>query len=247
MPEDLTPIPAATLVVFRERSDGPPELLMLERSAAMRFAGGAVVFPGGRVDAGDHAFAAALDGNPDDLAARVAAVRETIEEAGVAIGVDLPDLPAARRALYDGTPFGEVLAGGAFELAALTPFARWMPHQGVAHRIFDTRFYLARWSEGAPDPAVDGNENSQLFWSSARDTLAAADAGKVRMIFPTRRNLERLALFNSFDDAVADARAHPIETITPWIEARDGVDHLCIPDGLGYPVTSQPLTAALRA
>lgn len=246
MPEHLTPIPAATLVLFRERGDGPPELLMLERSAAMRFAGGAVVFPGGRVDAGDHAFAATLHGDCDDLAARVAAVRETIEEAGVAIGVDLPDLPAARRALYDGTPFGEVIARASFDPAALVPFARWLPHQGVAHRIFDTRFYLARWPDGAPEPAVDGNENSQLFWSSARDTLAAADAGRVRMIFPTRRNLERLALFNRFDDAVADARAHPIETITPWIEARDGVEHLCIPDGLGYPVTAQPFATVLR-
>ncbi|MBA4762969.1 MAG: hypothetical protein H2053_14300 [Sphingomonas sp.] len=140
-----------------------------------------------------------------------------------------------------------MITGGAFDPAALVPFARWTPHQGVAHRIFDTRFYLARWPDGAPDPAVDGNENSQLFWSSARDTLAAADAGKVRMIFPTRRNLERLALFNSFEDAVADARAHAIETITPWIEVRDGVDHLCIPEGLGYPVTAQPLGAALRA
>lgn len=247
MPDDLTPIPAATLVVFRARGDGPPDLLMLERSAAMRFAGGAVVFPGGRVDAGDRAFAATLAGDIDDLAARVAAVRETVEEAGVAIGVELPDLPAARRALYDGTPFGEVILGARFDPAALTPFARWLPHQGVAHRIFDTRFYLARWPDGAPEPAVDGNENSQLFWSSARDTLAAADAGKVRMIFPTRRNLERLAQFNSFEDAVADARAYPITTITPWIEARDGVEHLCIPEGLGYPVTAQPLGAALRA
>lgn len=246
MPEHLTPIPAATLVLFRERSDGPPELLMLERSAAMRFAGGAVVFPGGRVDAGDRAFAATLHGDRDDLAARVAAVRETIEEAGVAIGVDLPDLPAARRALYDGIPFGEVIARASFDPAALVPFARWLPHQGVAHRIFDTRFYLARWPDGAPEPAVDGNENSRLFWSSARDTLAAADAGRVRMIFPTRRNLERLALFNRFDDAVADARAHPIETITPWIEVRDGVEHLCIPDGLGYPVTAQPFATVLR-
>lgn len=247
MPEDLTPIPAATLVVFRERGDGPPELLMLERSAAMRFAGGAVVFPGGRVDAGDHAFAATLTGDPDDLAARVAAVRETIEEAGVAIGVNLSDLSAARRALYDGIAFGEVIAGASFDPAALVPFSRWIPNEGVAYRIFDTRFYLARWPDGAPDPVVDGNENRALFWSSARDMLAVADAGQARMIYPTRRNLERLALFNSFDDAVADAQARRQEVIRPWIEARNGVDHLCIPEGLGYPVTSQPLDAALRA
>src|SRR6478752_2429270 len=94
------PIPAATLVVMRERDNGPPELLIVERSAAMRFAGGALVFPGGRVDPGDHALAALHGGDADDLAARIAAIRETIEEAGLAIGVrGLGDSEAARAAL----------------------------------------------------------------------------------------------------------------------------------------------------
>ncbi len=245
MPDDI-PIPAATLVVFRERGDGPPDLLMLERSAAMRFAGGAIVFPGGRVDPGDASYATLLGGDPDDMTARVAAVRETIEEAGVAIGVELPDPRAAQDALYAGTPFGEVLDGARFDPSALVPFARWLPHSGVSHRIFDTRFYLARWPENAPEPAVDGNENVRLFWASARAVLADADAGRTRIIFPTRRNLERLAQFDCFEDAVADARAHPVETITPWMEDRDGVAYLCIPDGLGYPVTAQVAASALR-
>ena len=58
MPEAATPaIPAATLVVFRERAGTTPELLMVERAKEMRFAAGALVFPGGRVDPGcwrDH-------------------------------------------------------------------------------------------------------------------------------------------------------------------------------------------------
>ncbi|MFL9839488.1 NUDIX domain-containing protein [Sphingomonas sp. ST-64] len=246
MSDALTPIPAATLVLFRERAEGSPQLLMVERSATMRFAGGAAVFPGGRVDPGDVAFAAVLEGERDDMAARVAAVRETIEEAGVAIGVDLADPRAAQDALYAGTSLGEVLDGARFDPSALVPFARWLPHRGVSHRIFDTRFYLARWPDGAPEPAVDGNENVRLFWASARAVLAQADAGRTRIIFPTRRNLERLAQFNSFADAVADARAHPIETITPWLEDRAGVPHLCIPEGLGYPVTAQVAASALR-
>ena len=47
------PIPAATLVLMRP---GPraPELLMIERTAAMAFAPGALVFPGGRVDPDDR-------------------------------------------------------------------------------------------------------------------------------------------------------------------------------------------------
>ena len=73
-----------------------------------------------------------------------------------------------------------------------------------------------------------------------------ADEGRARIIFPTRRNLERLARFASFAAAAADARAHPIRTITPWTEHRDGRPHLCIDADLGYPITAEPVTAALR-
>ena len=241
-------IPAATVIVMRE-GDGPPELLMVERAAAMSFAGGALVFPGGRVDAGDCALAATMAGDPDDLAARIAAARETLEEAGVAVGMDMPAdaIPGLGQRLYAGEPLVALVAeaGGALRLDRLVPFARWLP-SNVRHKVFDTRFYLARAPEGA-EPVVDGNENVRVFWASARDMLEAAERGEATIIYPTRRNLERLARFASFDDAVADARAHPIRTVTPWIEERVGVAHLCIPDDLGYPVTSQPLSEAMRA
>ncbi|WP_025560176.1 NUDIX hydrolase [Sphingomonas sp. UNC305MFCol5.2] len=242
-------IPAATVIVMRETADGPPELLIVERARAMSFAGGALVFPGGRVDPGDHVLAMTLDGDPEDLAARIAAVRETIEEACVAVGVTVPvaTIPDLQRRLYAGEAMGTLLdeVGGALDLDVLVPFARWLP-AGVHHKLFDTRFYLARAPQGA-EPVVDGNENVRVFWASARAVLDAADRGGATIIFPTRRNLERLALFASFADAVADARAHPVRIVTPWIETRDDGDHLCIPDDLGYPVTSEPLARAIRA
>lgn len=249
---DLPPaIPAATLVVFRDRANGPPELLMVERAKAMAFAGGALVFPGGRVDPHDHALAETLDGDPDETAHRIAAVRETIEEAGLAIGLTPSLAPAAitalRQSLHREEPFGAALArvGAGFALDDLTPFARWRPaHANM--RIFDTRFYLARLPEDAPAPSVDRTENTRLFWATAAAVLAEADAGRATIIYPTRRNLERLALFGSFAEAVAHARAHPIRVITPVMEKRDGRPHLCIPDDLGYPVTAEPMGSAMR-
>ena len=68
----------------------------------------------------------------------------------------------------------------------------------------------------------------------------------MRLIFPTRRNLERLASSGSFAEAAAQAAAVPLRTVSPWIERRDGVDHLCIPTDLGYPVTAEPLAHVMR-
>jgi 8-oxo-dGTP pyrophosphatase MutT (NUDIX family) len=234
---------AATLILLRDSLSGAPETLVLQRAATMSFAAGAIVFPGGRVDEGDHALAAVLDHGlaPQDAAARIAAIRETIEEAGMAVGLSpMPSteaVAAMRTALHGGAAIGEVLAaqGLTVDFAALTPFARWCPGRaeraGIS-RIFDTRFYVARAPEGGHLATADATENSRLRW-------ADCDAGREVAIFPTLRNLERLALGMSYAGVVDHALAHPSEMVTPWVEIRDGEPHLCIPDHLGYPVTSQ--------
>lgn len=241
-------IPAATLVLFRDSADGP-EHLFVERAATMVFAGGAVVFPGGRVDPGDREAATrfpALD--PDDAAARIAAIRETVEEAGIAVGlVGTVDVEAVRTALHDGATIGNVLDrhGLSLDLDALVPFARWRPNLKET-RTFDTRFYLARVAADHADARVDRTENVHLFWETAANVISLADDHKVKIIYPTRRNLERLATLDSFDAARAFSVACAVETITPWIEERNGTAHLCIPEGLGYPVTSEQLSTAMR-
>lgn len=76
------PIPAATVVLLRDGDDGP-EVLLLRRHRSLSFAGGMWVFPGGRIDAGDHAD---HDGDNAELAAaRRAAAREAEEEAGLVV------------------------------------------------------------------------------------------------------------------------------------------------------------------
>ena len=251
MSEVQSPIPAATLVLMRDRTGAPPEILMVERAKAMVFAGGALVFPGGRVDPGDWALAAELGGDAEDAPARIAAIRETIEEAGVPVGLSpVPDaatLAALRTELHAGQSFGVMLDrhGLTLDLDALTWFARWLPAHSHM-RIFDTRFYLARAPDGGAAATVDATENVRLLWASAAEVLAECDAGRATVIFPTRRNLDRLAQYASYDEAVAAAHAFPPRTITPWSEERNGVPHLCIPDDLGYPVTSEILHSAMR-
>jgi 8-oxo-dGTP pyrophosphatase MutT (NUDIX family) len=241
------PIPAATLVLFRD-GPGGPEHLFVERATTMVFAGGAVVFPGGRVDPGDHELAARFPHlDPDDAAARIAAVRETIEETGIAVGLET-DVDVLRDALAEGITMSRLLDthGLTVDPDALVPFARWCPNFKET-RTFDTRFYLARVEAGHAEARVDATENTHLFWATAAEVLRRADAGEIKIIFPTRRNLERLATLASFEAAQAHAAAHPVETITPWMEDRDGARYLCIPGGLGYPVTSEHLDQAMRA
>jgi 8-oxo-dGTP pyrophosphatase MutT (NUDIX family) len=250
MAEDLPPpIPAATLVLMRPAArGGPPEILFLERSRAMAFAAGALVFPGGRIDPGDREAAARLAPDLPDAAPRIAAIRETIEETGIAPALPAGiDAAALRQGLAQGEAFDLLLERqrAALDLGALTPFARWCPNFREARR-FDTLFYLAESPAGSAPPRADATEAVHSFWATAADVLAEVEAGRAHAIFPTRRNLERLAGFASLDEARADAARHPVERITPWVEERGGRRFVCIPEGIGYPVTAEPYETARR-
>ncbi len=248
---------AATLIVLRDPpgATGTAEVLMIERAATMAFAAGAIVFPGGAVDDADRALAASLghDLSPGDAAARIAAIRETIEEAGLLVGitgrVTSEAIAAIRVRLHGGASLAEMLAEHdlTLDLGALEPFARWCPSARFKDaRRFDARFFVAQLPSDQPEASADAGESVSLRWDTANRFLADVAAGRERAIFPTLRNLERLAQAASHADVVALARSYPVETITPWIEERDGRPHLCIPDHLGYPVTSQLAEEALR-
>lgn len=242
-------IPAATLILMRPaKIGGPPEILMLERAETMAFAAGALVFPGGRIDPDDEATATRFPGFAD-AAARVAAIRETIEETGVAPALrPRPDAAALRGGLAAGRPFAALLdeLGLVLDPGALTPFARWCPNFREARR-FDTLFYLAEAPPGGGTlHSADETESVHTFWASAGTVLAEIEAGRAKAIFPTRRNLERLAGFASLDEARADAERHPVDKITPWVEERGGERFVCIPEGIGYPVTAEPYESARR-
>lgn len=229
--------PAASLILMRDRRGGAPELLIVQRSAALAFAAGAYVFPGGRVDPDDLDAAGRLcpDLASDEGAARVAAVRETWEETAVAVG--LHPIPSPGEAVLQG-------AGVRFETDALIPFARWLPQEAVVRR-FDTRFYLAEAS-GDAVPVADGVETAHAFWATAAEVLERCRTGQGRAIFPTRRLLERLARFSNFADARAEAERLPQRIITPWVEQRIDGAWLRIPADAGYPVTEERVETAMR-
>lgn len=260
-------IQAATVILAREGPGGVPEILLVQRGEQLAFAGGALVFPGGRVDAGDillarnAQLAAGFADLPDlDAAARVACAREAFEETGVLLTEGpLPDadaLATARQALASGPDadesqgFAAMLAAMGHQVAAarFIPFARWEPPAAAAIvRRFDTRFYLAdagRSASAAITP--DGFEAKTLRWTSAAQALADYSDGRAAMVFPTWCNMHRLAQYSTMAGLFAACAALPAPYVQPAFERIDGEDWLTIDEGLDYPVTRDRLVNQRR-
>lgn len=242
-------IPAATVLIARDGAAGL-EVLVIERAKGMGFAGGAVAFPGGKVDATDSPAGPAFHGfaglDPADATARVAAAREAFEEAGILLS-DGPAVDAATRARLRPASdsheigFDELLSGIAHRLdaACLRPFARWLPPLGI-HKRFDTHFFVAALPEGE-EMRADGHEAVHARWARPAELLLEADAGAISLLFPTRCNIARLAQFGSLAALLADTTPAPF--IQPEITA-DG--WLAIPQDLGYPYTRERLETVRR-
>ena len=173
--------------------DGPAglETFMVVRHHQIEFASGALVFPGGRMEAADAELAVAARAErggavsdrvlqeTDPLAPfKVAAIREAFEECGVLIARARGEdglVPAGRAASLDrAAPFGELLAREALvpALDLLVPFAHWITPVFLPKR-FDTRFFLALAPPGQA-LAHDGREAVELDLDFAARGAAGA-------------------------------------------------------------------------
>jgi 8-oxo-dGTP pyrophosphatase MutT (NUDIX family) len=238
--------PAATVLLLRDGEAGP-EIFMVVRHREIEFAAGALVFPGGRVEEGDAAIAAAIAPDLPLGAFRVAGIRETFEETGLLLAHDatgrlvdaerLPGLEAAHRQVLcaGGKAFASVLAEEALTPMpqAMLPFAHWITPADLPKR-FDTHFFLAEAPPGQL-AAHDGGESVDSVWIRPADALAEAASGQRTVLFPTRKNLERLAGFASVAEAMAAAQAARIVSVLPEIITdADGTRWLRIPEEAGY-------------
>lgn len=174
---------AASVVAVREGADGDPEVLVLERGAASRFLPGYVVFPGGAVDDDDEELAARWFGDGGQ-AARAAAVRELVEEAGLALTAD---------GLVDaGTPDSlDPVHTAPPATGQLHELAHWIAPEEVPVR-FDARYYTVEAPRDL-DPAPDGGEAAHAWWASPRELLAEWQAGGRKLYWPTYATMLELA------------------------------------------------------
>jgi 8-oxo-dGTP pyrophosphatase MutT (NUDIX family) len=263
----VTPVPAATIMLLRE-SASTPEVLMLERHAKSEFLPELYVFPGGRVDPGDHELVDRVSGltreqasalaptvPPEQaLAFFVAAIRETFEEAGVLLarrrgesslisGELAAELSQHRLDMQGGgTALCDLAAEHDLELAvdSLTVHGHWITPEIVPKR-FDTLFFCA----AAPADHLashDGVESTDHVWIRPEDAIAQADSGERQMIFPTIANLQTIAGHPNVGAVLESSHARPVVPVLPTVRRDGDARRLVIPPEAGYELSDEILT-----
>ena len=241
------------------------QVLMLRRTAAMKFAPGAYVFPGGSVDPADYGAEVGWHGpSPEEFGVRLgasaevaralvcAAVRETFEESAVllagspggdpASALAVPSGPswdADRMAVASGTlTLAELLARRGLVIRAdlLVPWARWITPEGEPRR-FDARFFAAALPDGQVAVGHEA-EADRVAWLRPADAIDSAKAGEISLLPPTATTLNDFASAVAAGGGLTDilGAVREIEPIQPRLVLEDGRVWLVIPDGVDYPL-----------
>jgi 8-oxo-dGTP pyrophosphatase MutT (NUDIX family) len=112
--------------------------------------------------------------------------------------------------------------------AALVPFARWITPPEVSIR-FDTYFFLAVAPDGA-EAIPDGSEIVDARWFEPARALEGSEAGDLLMVFPTIKNLEVLARFDSADALLEWASTHEVRPVQPRVEGQGETARIVLDD-----------------
>ena len=242
---------AATVALVRDGEQGL-EVFLQRRPATMAFAAGMVVFPGGRVEEQDTDPDLPWVGEPPvdipfdygrdiilDVARTAdpgevyrwliaAAVRETLEEAGVLLATPVSDWPdddrieTARQELHEGRQLAAVLADlrVALDYGSLQAYAHWMT-PAVEPRRYDTRFFIAALPQGQ-QPRSASAESEEAFWIRPADALGRLREGGVAMLPPTVAALSALGAEDGVAVALAAGHRSGLRPILPHPFADEG-------------------------
>ena len=223
MATPVTPSPAATLVLLRDRPPSVVETLLLQRHAKSKFAAGDYVFAGGKIEADDmppdgERFCRGL--TPEQASARlggglpprvalsywVGAIREAFEEVGVLLAYEvhgrLLRITAASRERYEDYRAACQKANPAFfdmlraeRLTLATDFVSYFAHW-ITPEEQPIRFdtrFFVGLMPPEQEPVADGHEIVDLKWLTPADALAAAKRKEIGLRTPTIKNLELIA------------------------------------------------------
>ena len=250
--------PAATVIVLRQAPAGL-EVFCVVRNPRSGFLGGAVVFPGGKVDDADAdpRFAELVEPSPhlrlaeiagadaDASALLIAAARESLEESGLLPTSAAPaDVEALREAI-ERQGFLDALRSCSLrlELGRLVPFARWVTPEAEPRR-FDARFFLMAHPEGQTARPCE-TETTHGFWATPTDVLARFHRGDLQLAPPTTRCLELLAPVTTLERAFELAAEQTLRPICPAFVPQDP-PLLALPGDPAHPITERRVAGATR-
>ena len=244
-PEPVAVRPAATVMLVRDTGVDRLEVFLMRRHAAMEFAAGMTVFPGGGVDDRDRN--ADIDwygpgpdwwaqrfGVQTDLAEALvcAAARETFEESGVLFAgpADDPDgivrdasvYHAERIALEDRSlAFGDFLRAEKLVLRAdlLRPWANWVTPKEERTRRYDTYFFVGALPEGQRADADINTESDLAGWARPEAAIEDFAQGRALLLPPTWTQLDSLAGRTVADVLVVERH---IVTVEPQLTMLEG-------------------------
>lgn len=194
-----TPIPAVSVIPVR---DGPRglEVFVQHRAATMDFVPGAVVFPGGRIDAIDREQAPKRRIVPDHVAFGHARRWERTAYAALGAGLCTGEpgteaLAAARVIVETAVREVQEETGARIDPVDLIPWDNWITPE-TAPKRFDVFFHLLPVALDA-DPRVEfthlTREATRSEWTLVTDLVAAVEAGDVLMVSPTRTLVDELS------------------------------------------------------
>ncbi|WP_417318016.1 NUDIX hydrolase [Emcibacter sp.] len=245
--ETAEPIDSATVILVRDGYAGL-EVLMGQRHGEIQFAGGALVFPGGKVDPRDEKaeleMAASRDeGLPEQFQGlRFTAIREVFEETGLIIGKKdgKPLDEELRQSIdrdyrnlvhYEGMCLLDFLreTGIQPDLDAIVPFAHWITPV-VQPKRYDTRFFICEAPEGQTASA-DGQEILEVTWASPQEIIDRADG---TLMFPTLMNLNKISGYGSVRELFEETAKSKIVTVLPEIKKNKKGDIRIIAEEAGY-------------
>ncbi|MCD4743321.1 MAG: NUDIX domain-containing protein, partial [Desulfobacteraceae bacterium] len=231
----LPPLRAASTVILVKEKDKAFEVYLLKRSAKSGFMGGLYVFPGGVVDPEDRgvdSWSPNIDITPDQikkqlgastlssedaLSFSIAAIRETLEEAGVLIAScedktqkDIDrissyrlnrDLPKSwfRTRIMD--------ENWVLSFSSLGRWSHWITPELMKKR-FDTRFFIVLMPDNQTC-VPDQIETKHGIWLTPQNALEQNLEAKTPLSPPTVVTLTQLLKFNNFDDIKHEIQARP--------------------------------------
>ena len=115
----------------------------------------------------------------------------------------------------------------------LIPFGHWVAPVSVAVR-YDAHFFLARAPEGQ-EAVADGVECIDTGWFTPS---AALEHGRLALLFPTRKQLERMRAFEAVEALMSAAASAPVQTVRPRLRFAGDLADPLLPGDPGYETAS---------